>query len=116
MSRTVSERIVAPVAIGAIALATTLAAVGSYGGNEQQGTREFLVVCAVVAVAAAVVFGLVVPRGLQREAAGATALTLSGPGCAHGPGVLVGADADSRRGRHLARLGWPRCRSWPGHE
>ena len=77
MSNTVSQRAVAPVAIGSIALATVLAAVGTWGGGDEQGTREFLVVCAIIAVAAAVVFGWVVPRGLQREAAGATALTLS---------------------------------------
>ena len=77
MSRTISERVIAPVAIAAIAIATTLAAVGTSAGREEQGSREFLVVCAVIAVAAAVVFGWVVPRGLQREAAGATALTLS---------------------------------------
>lgn len=77
MSNTVSQRAVAPVAIGSIALATVLAAVGTWGGGDEQGTREFLVVCAIIAVAAAVVFGWVVPRGLQRQAAGATALTLS---------------------------------------
>ena len=54
-----------------------LAAVGTWAGGDEQGTREFLIVCAIIAVAAAVVFGVVVPRGLQREAAGATALTLS---------------------------------------
>jgi len=77
MSNAVSQRAVAPTAIGAIALATVLAAVGTYADSSDQGTKEFLIVCAIIAVAAAVVFGLVVPRGLQREAAGATALTLS---------------------------------------
>ena len=77
MSRTISERVIAPVAIGAIALATVLAAIGTWAGPDEQGSKEFLVICAVIAVAAAVVFGWVVPRGLQREAAGATALTLS---------------------------------------
>jgi hypothetical protein len=77
MSSTVTQRAVAPVAIGSIALATALAAVGTWAGGDEQGTKEFLVVCATIAVAAAIVFGLVVPRGLQREAAGATALTLS---------------------------------------
>jgi hypothetical protein len=76
MSSTLSQRALAPTAIGTIALATVLAAVGTYSGD-QQGTKEFLVVCAIIAVAAAVVYGLVVPRGLHREAAGATALTLS---------------------------------------
>jgi len=77
MKSPVSQGAVAPVAIGSISLATALAAVGTWSGGGDQGTKEFLVVCAVIAVAAAVVFGWVVPRGLQREAAGATALTLS---------------------------------------
>ena len=77
MNNTVPQQAIAPVAIGSIALATVLAAVGTYGSGGEQGTREFLIVCAVIAVAAAVVFGFVVPRGLHREAAGVTALTLS---------------------------------------
>jgi hypothetical protein len=117
MSTTVSERVIAPVAIGAIALATTFAAVGTYGGNAEQGTREFLVVCAIIAVAAAVVFGLIVPRGLQREAAGATALTLSilglltvlafwsglTPILAGGGALLGWAGRDADRGRGMCR-------------
>ena len=117
MSRTVSERIVAPVAIGAIAIATTLAAVGTWAGGDEQGAKEFLVVCAIIAVAAAVVFGLVVPRGLQREAAGATALTLSVLGLLTvlafwsgltpilaGGGALLGwAGRDADRGRVMSR-------------
>lgn len=77
MSNTARERVIAPVAITAIAVATALAAVGSFGGNEKYGAKEFLVVCAIIAVAGAIVFGLVVPRSLQGEASGATALTLS---------------------------------------
>lgn len=117
MSRTISERVIALAAIGAIAIATTLAAVGTYGGNDDQGTREFLVVCAIIAVAAAVVFGLIVPRGLQREAAGATALTLSVLGLLTvvvfwsglspilaGGGVLLGwAGRNADRGRGMCR-------------
>lgn len=116
MSGTISERVIAPVAIGAIAIATTFAAVGTYGGNEEQGTNEFLVVCAIIAVAAAVVFGLVVPKGLQREAAGATALTLSVLGLVAvlafwsgltpilaGGGALLGwAGRDAERGRGMS--------------
>ena len=116
MSGTVSERVIAPVAIAAIAIATTLAAVGTYGGNEEQGTKEFLVVCAIIAVAAAVVFGLIVPRGLQREAAGATALTLSilglltvlafwaglTPILAGGGALLGWAGRDADRGRGMS--------------
>ncbi len=117
MSRTLTERAVAPVAIGAIVLATVLAAVGTWSGGGDQGTNEFLVVCATIAVAAAVVFGLVVPKGLQREAAGATALTLSILGLVTvlafwagvtpilaGGGALLGwAGRDAGRGRGTSR-------------
>jgi len=117
MSNTVSQRSIAPVAIGSIALATVLAAVGTWGGGDEQGTKEFLIVCAVIAVAAAVVFGWVVPRGLQREAAGATALTLSilglltvaafwsglTPILAGGGALLGWAGRDAERGRGMCR-------------
>jgi len=117
MSNTVSQRSIAPVAIGSIALATVLAAVGTWGGGDEQGTKEFLIVCAVIAVAAAVVFGWVVPRGLQREAAGATALTLSilglltvaafwsglTPILASGGALLGWAGRDAERGRGMCR-------------
>lgn len=116
MNRTVSERAVAPVAIVTIALATVLAAVGTWSGGDDQGTKQFLVVCAIIAVAAAVVFGLVVPKGLQREAAGATALTLSilglltvvafwsglTPILAGGGALLGWAGRDADRGRGLS--------------
>ena len=117
MSNTVSQRSIAPVAIGSIALATVLAAVGTWGGGDEQGTKEFLIVCAVIAVAAAVVFGWVVLRGLQREAAGATALTLSilglltvaafwsglTPILASGGALLGWAGRDAERGRGMCR-------------
>ena len=119
MGRTISERTMAPVAIGAIALATALAALGTYGdsGNDDHKTREFIVVCAIIAVAAAVVFGWVVPRGLQREAGGAVALTLSilgfvtiaafwsglPPIFAAGGALLGWAGRDAERGRGLCR-------------
>ena len=107
----------APIAIGAIAVATVLAAVGTYASTDEQGTKELLVVCAIIAIAAAVVFGLVVPRGLQREAAGATALTLSVLGLLAVPafwagltpilaggGALLGwAGRDAARGRGMCR-------------
>jgi hypothetical protein len=67
------------VAIGAllsIALAAGLAAWGTFGEND--GERgEYVVVLAIIAVAALVVFGWIVPRGLRRESAGATALVLA---------------------------------------
>lgn len=121
MSNTVTQRAVAPVAIGSIALATVLAAAGTWAEGDGQGTREFLIVCAIIAVAAAVVFGWVVPRGLQREAAGATALALSIlglltvaafwsglPPILAGGGVLLGwagRHADRGRGMCLAAIG-----------
>jgi hypothetical protein len=72
------EKALGPVAVGAIVLAVVLNALGSFAGTEEDhATRYFLVVCVIVAVEAAVVFGFVVPRGLQRGAAGAVALTLS---------------------------------------
>ena len=119
MSTTTSERKMAPVAIGAIALATALAATGTWGdtSGDTHGTREFLIVCAIIAVAAAVVFGWVVPRGLQREAAGAAALTLSilglitvaafwsglPPILAAGGALLGWASRNAERGRGLCR-------------
>jgi hypothetical protein len=117
MSNPVPQRAVAPVAIGAIALATVLAAVGTWAGGDEHGAKEFLVVCAIIAVAAAVVFGWVVPRGLQREAAGATALTLSilglitvfvfwsglTPILAGGGALLGWAGRDAARGRGMSR-------------
>jgi hypothetical protein len=117
MSNTVSQRAVAPVAIGSIALATVLAAVGTWSGGDEQGPREFLIVCAIIAVAAAAVFGWVVPRGLQREAAGATALTLSilgllavlafwaglTPILAGGGALLGWAGRNQERGRGMSR-------------
>jgi hypothetical protein len=117
MSNTVTQRAVAPVAIGSIALATVLAAVGTWAGGDEQGTKEFLVVCAIIAVAAAVVFGWLVPRGLQREAAGVTALTLSilalltvaafwsglTPILAGGGALLGWAGRDADRGRGMSR-------------
>ncbi len=117
MRKTVSQGAIAPVAIGSIALATVLAAVGTYASSNDQNTREFLIVCAIIAVAAAVVFGLVVPRGLEREAAGATALTLSilgllsivafwsglPPILAAGGALLGWAGRNAERGRGLCR-------------
>lgn len=117
MSRTTSERTMAPVAIGAIATATVLAAVGTWGGGDKYGAKEFLVVCAIIAVAAAVVFGWIVPRGLQHEAAGAAALTLSTlgflsiavfwtglpPVLAAGGALLGWAGRNAERGRGLCR-------------
>ena len=72
-----ARRAVGPVAVAAIALAAGLAAIGTWGDRSDQGTREFLVVCAIIAVAAAVVFGWLVPRFLARDATGTPALVFS---------------------------------------
>ena len=96
-----------------------LAAVGT-GRRRRAGNGEFLIVCAIIAVAGAVVFGLIVPRGLQREASGATALVLSVlglltvaafwsglPPILAGGGALLGwagRDADPGRGMSWAAI------------
>ncbi len=75
-----ARRAVGPVAVGAVALAVALAAIGTYVDNSSsndQGTREFLVVCAIIAVGAAVVFGWIVPKMLDRTAQGTPALVLA---------------------------------------
>lgn len=116
MSTAFTERIVAPVAIAATALATTMAAIGTFASGEEQGGRGFLVICAVIAVAAAIVFGLIVPRALRREAVGASALTLAVLGLVTvvafwsgltpilaGGGALLGwAGRDAERGRGMS--------------
>jgi hypothetical protein len=64
--------------VAPLAIATTLiAAAGTvYGAHDW---REIIVVLPVMAVAAALVFGLVVPRALRKESAGGTALGLAIP-------------------------------------
>jgi hypothetical protein len=100
----------------AVALAAGLAAWGTYGESNPE-TWEFLILLGVIAVAAAVVFGWIVPRGLRQDAAGASALALSVVGLvtvaifwsglppilAVG-GILLGwAGRDARRGSGLCR-------------
>jgi len=79
MQYQLERRIAGPVAVVAIGLAVVLAAVGTWAddGGQDQGTQEFLIVCAVIALAGAAVFGWLVPRALDRGRLGATALTLS---------------------------------------
>jgi hypothetical protein len=50
---------------------------GDGGGLEEHGVQSFFIICGVIAVAASLVFGWLVPRGLRREAAGGTAVTMS---------------------------------------
>jgi len=62
-----------PVAAGAVAVAVALNALGIWGDGTPDGDDSpllsFLVVCGFIAAAAALVFGLFVPRGLKRLAA-----------------------------------------------
>jgi hypothetical protein len=44
---------------------------------DDDALREFLVVTGMIAVSTAIVFGLVIPRALERGGSGGTALTLS---------------------------------------
>ena len=119
MQYQLERRIAGPVAVVAIGLAVVLAAVGTWadGGGEDQGTQEFLIVCAVIALAGAAVFGWLVPRALDRGRLGATALTLSVlgllsiavfwsglPPILAGGGALLGwAGRNAREGAGLCR-------------
>jgi hypothetical protein len=68
-----------PVALSAIATAALLAAWGTFG-EESHATREYLVVLAIIGVAAVVVFAWVVPRALSSAAVGWTAIVLGALG------------------------------------
>ena len=120
MQRDLTRRAVGPVAVAAIVFAVGLDAIGVYAdgsGSDSHGTREFLIVAAIVAIAAAAVFGWVVPRLLEREAAGGPALALSVlgllsvlvfwtglPPVLAGAGALLGwAGRDASRGAALCK-------------
>ncbi len=62
-----------------VLLAAALAAWGTFGETHAE-VGEYLIVLGFIGVAAAVVFGWVVPRALRKESAGATALVLSALG------------------------------------
>jgi hypothetical protein len=66
-----ATRLVIPTAVASTLVATTLSFVGSHN------MTEWLVELGLQVVAAAVVFGLVVPRGLRRESAGGRALVMA---------------------------------------
>ena len=107
-----------PAALVAIAASAALAAWGTFG-DETHATREYLVVLAVIGVAALVVFGWAVPRALRSPAVGWTAIVLgvlgivtvvafwSGlpPVFAAGAAVLGWAQRDSGRGKVAIALG-----------
>lgn len=72
---------VAPLAIGTTLASFAFNALGIYGdgtGGADHSTSEFLVVCGFAVVAALVVFGLVVPRTIDKPSAGRTAIILAG--------------------------------------
>lgn len=78
MQNSLAQKALGPVAVAAIGVATAFAALGTFGDSGgDHSAKDFLIVLAIVAVGAAAVFGFVVPRGLGREAAGASALVLS---------------------------------------
>ena len=120
-ARTAARRALGPVAVGAIAIAVGLEAIGVYAdrsGSDQRRTREFLVVLAIIALAGAVVFGWIVPKMLEREALGTPATILSALGLASvlvfwsglppilaAGGALLGwAGRDATRGAGLCRV------------
>jgi len=71
-----SRSLAAVVALLGVALAAGLAAWGTFGESDAK-TSEYLIVLAIIGVAALVVFGWVVPRALRKESTGATALVLA---------------------------------------
>lgn len=74
-----SRPLVAVTALGSIALAGALAAWGTFG-EDPHSTSDYLIVLAIIGVAALIVFGWAVPRGLRKESAGGTAVVLSALG------------------------------------
>lgn len=69
----IGHRSLAPIGV---ATALAAAAATTYGAH---GWTEIVVTVAFIAVAATLVFGLVVPRALRKDSAGGTALGLSVP-------------------------------------
>jgi hypothetical protein len=66
-----------PAAVG-VALAAALSAWGKFGDHfHAHSIGEYAIILGLIAVAAALVFGWVVPRGLRKESAGWTAVSLS---------------------------------------
>ncbi len=112
-----TDRISNAVAGAAVALAAVLAAVGTFAEHADNAAREFLVVLVVIALAAAAVFGWIVPRALAKGGSGRVAITLSLLGLATvavfwsglplvlaaGGAVLGWAGRSGARGATLAR-------------
>jgi hypothetical protein len=73
------RRLVWPIAAIAVAVAAALAAWGTFSGDGNDA-GEYLVVLAVIGVAAVVVFGWFVPRSFRSGAFGLTGLILASAG------------------------------------
>ena len=61
--------------VASAALATVLAAIGTFQGDDDHAVREFLIVLAIIVIATAVLFWLVVPR-VSRFGRGALILAI----------------------------------------
>jgi uncharacterized membrane protein YgcG len=73
--------VILPTALAAVAAAALLSALGTFGvlaEGDTHATREYLVVLAIIGVAALAVFGWAVPRALASPAVGWTAVVLGG--------------------------------------
>ena len=64
-------------AVAAFVISAALAAWGSFSGDDSHATREYLVVLLIIAVAIAIVFGVILPRSVDGANAARTALVLS---------------------------------------
>jgi hypothetical protein len=71
-----SKLLATTIALLGVGLAAALAAWGTYG-EDNPSTRDYLIVLAIIGVAALVVFGWIVPRALTRSSPGATAIVLA---------------------------------------
>lgn len=120
--RTHVGHMLTPVAVATTVFALALDALAVWGNGSpfaRPSVSEFLFTAALTLVAAALVFGVIVPRTMHRKAAGAVALTLGAVALILGPvfwlgiaGVLgVGAvllgleNSDAGRGAGLAKVG-----------
>jgi hypothetical protein len=117
-----ARRALGPVAIAAVATAVVLSAIGTYGdrsaSDDHHATSEFLIVCAIIAVGGAVVFGWIVPKMLERSPRGTPALVLAVLGAltvgvfwtglppilAVAGGLLGWSGRDAARGAALCRV------------
>jgi hypothetical protein len=66
-----------PFAVGSFAVSAVLTAIGSFSGSDDHQWRQWLIVLAISAVAAAVLFGFIVPR-IRNVARGAVVLAVVG--------------------------------------